>query len=252
MKILLVGYGKMGAAMMSGWLKGGVKKSDIKIIDPVLGKDFSSLPKSYQPDFILVAVKPQSVSEILPELKRFKGAVIISIAAGKTISSFTKELRGFTIVRTMPNLPAVIGKGITAAVANKKLKPMQKKNVDKLLQACGKVVWVRREVDIDSITAISGSGPAYVFLFAQSMIEAAVKEGLTGALARELVLETIKGSAELAMQSESPLKKLKEDVTSKRGTTEAALKVLENKNVLKKNIALAVNKAKKRAKELSS
>ena len=250
MKILLVGCGKMGSAMLTGWKKAGFK--DVQVVDPVIGKDFSKLPKSYSPDYVLIAVKPQNINEVLPELANFKKAVFISIAAGKSIKTIGKLLGKVAVVRTMPNLPAVIGKGITAAFTSSKLTKAQVDGVEKLLKACGKVVWVKKESDLDAVTAISGSGPAYVFLFAQSMAEAGVKLGLSKDLAGQLAIETVLGSAELAAIAKEDLSQLKVNVTSKGGTTAAALSVLENKDVLKKLVLEAAKAAKTRAKELNS
>jgi pyrroline-5-carboxylate reductase len=250
MKILLVGCGKMGSAMMNGWKKAGIR--DIQIVDPALGKDFSALPKNYQPDYVVLAVKPQSFAETLPEFKVFAKAAFISIAAGKTIKSIRKFLPKSLVVRTMPNLPAVVGQGITAAYTDAKLSNAIKADVEKILKANGKLVWVKKEADLDSVTAISGSGPAYVFLFANAMIEAAVDLGLSCDMAKELVLETIKGSIALAESAKEDLVTLKRNVTSKGGTTEAALKIFENKNILRVTVKKAAKAAKARAKQLSS
>jgi pyrroline-5-carboxylate reductase len=250
MKILLVGCGKMGSAMMNGWKKAGLK--DIKIVDPALGKEFSALPKDYQPDYVVIAVKPQSFGDTLPALKEFSKAVSISIAAGKTIKSIQRFLPQSAVVRTMPNLPAIIGQGITAAFTSAKLSGATKADVEKILKANGKLAWVKKEADLDAVTAISGSGPAYVFLFADALVEAGVELGLSKELSKELALQTIKGSVELAEAAKEDLLTLKQNVTSKGGTTEAALKVFESKDVLRALVKKAAKAAQKRAKELSS
>ena len=186
---------------------------------------------------------------MLPDLKSINGKVI-SIAAGKKISFIQKNMGQRLVVRAMPNLPAVLGQGVTGAVASKALGAADKKEVDKILSAFGKLVWVNKEADIDSITAISGSGPAYVFLFAEGMVEAAKKMGFSTAQARDLVFATIRGSANMAESSELELAELINNVASKGGTTEAALKVFKAKN-FKKTIGLAAAAAKKRSVQLS-
>lgn len=258
MKILLIGCGKMGSAMMDGWLQSGIKASAITIVDPFYKgraaayKSTDELPKKYAPDVVILAIKPQSLDEALLDLARFKNALFISIVAGKTIASIQKHLGNVKVVRTMPNLPAVIGQGVIAAVSAKRLSADDKEAVGDILEPCGKLLWFKDEKLIDSVTAISGSGPAYVFLFAQSLVEAGIELGLDDVTAKILALETIKGSAMLAESSEYSLDGLKVNVTSKGGTTEAALKVLEKGNVLKKLIKDAAKQAKKRAGELSA
>lgn len=257
MKILLIGCGKMGSGLLDGWQKSGIAAADITVVDPFYEGKITSygfaedINKNYTPDFVLLAVKPQNIDEIMPHLKRFSGAVFISIIAGKTIAYFRKQLPNAVIIRTMPNLPALIGKGITAAVAGQKLEAKVKSAVIKLLEPCGKLIWLDDENLINSVTAISGSGPAYVFLFAQSLIEAGQELGLDEATAKELVLETIKGSIALAETSGDNLVTLKENVTSKGGTTAAALEVLETGDALKKLIKTASKQAKLRAEELA-
>lgn len=257
MKILLIGCGKMGSAILGGWLSSGISLSQITIIDPVYkgeieGYDtLADLPENYAPDYVLLAVKPQNLDEVAPQLARFSKATMISIVAGKKIAYFKKYLPNFVVIRTMPNLPALIGKGITAAVASEELGKEEKERVERLLKPCGKLVWLDNEELIDSVTAISGSGPAYVFLFADSMVEAAVELGLDAETAKALVFETIKGSIDLAEISGDNLATLKQNVTSKGGTTEAALAVLEDKDILRTLVKQAIKQAKKRALELS-
>ena len=247
MKILLVGCGKMGSAMLDGWKKAGIK--NVQIIDPALGKKVEDLPKRYRPNYIVLAIKPQEMANVLPSLKSIDG-IVISIAAGKKISFIQKYMGIRHVVRAMPNLPAVLGQGVTGAVMSKPLSSDKKKEVDKILSAFGKLVWVKKEADIDAITAISGSGPAYVFLFAEGMVEAAKKFGFTNQQARDLVFATIKGSANMAEASDKELSELISNVASKGGTTEAALKVFKSKN-FKKTIGMAADAAKKRSVQLS-
>lgn len=257
MKILLIGCGKMGSAIMQGWIKAGVTPASITVVDPFYKgkiksyKSIADLPKNYSPEFIILAVKPQNINEVVSELVKFDKALFISIIAGKTIGYFKKYLNSATIIRTMPNLPAVIGQGITAAVTSKKLSPKQKNDAAKLLKPCGKLIWLDDENLMDSVTAISGSGPAYVFLFADSLVKSAIELGLDEKTANNLVFETMKGSIALAENSKESLKQLKINVTSKGGTTEAALAVLENKNALSSLLLEATKKARKRAQQLA-
>jgi pyrroline-5-carboxylate reductase len=247
MKILLVGCGKMGSAMLNGWKKAGIK--NVQVIDPALGKTVANLPKRYKPDYIVLAIKPQEIVNVLPQLKGLDG-IVISIAAGKKISFIQKYMGIRHVVRAMPNLPALIGQGVTGAVVSKPLNSEKKKEVSNILSAFGKLVWVKKETDIDAITAISGSGPAYVFLFAEGMVEAAKNLGFTTQQARDLVFATIKGSANMAEGSKQELSELINNVASKGGTTEAALNVFKAKN-FKKTIVEAANAAKKRSIQLS-
>jgi pyrroline-5-carboxylate reductase len=247
MKVLLVGCGKMGSSLLKGWKKAGIKS--IKIVDPYLKKTWADLPKTFKPDYVVIAVKPQEIGAVYPKIKKYK-ATVISIAAGISINAIAAGVGNKPIIRAMPNLPATIGKGITGAFASPKVSASQKQAAGKLLKATGKLVWVEGEDDIDSVTAISGSGPAYVFLFMQHMVQAGVYLGLDIADAKKLVLETFKGASYLAEKEES-LADLITKVASKGGTTEAALKVFLNKDILKSVVITATKAAKRRAKELA-
>lgn len=247
MKILLIGCGKMGSAMLSGWKRSGI--SGVEVIDPALGKEVGDLPKNYAPDYIVIAIKPQEMEKVLPTIAKFGGKVI-SIAAGKKIKFIMSHMGKRTIIRAMPNLPAVLGQGVTGAFANKQLTTMERKQVTQILSAFGELVWVKKESEIDSVTAISGSGPAYLFLFAEGMMEAAEKFGFNKVQAKQLVFTTLKGSLNLAEKSGLELSELINNVASKGGTTEAALKVFKKKN-FKKIIGDAANAAKKRSMQLS-
>ena len=251
MSILLIGAGKMGTAILNGWIKSGIKKSDIQIVDPAIGKNFADLPVDYKPKTILVAVKPQIIKDILPELKKFDGANIISILAGTKLATFKKVLKKSLIIRTMPNLPAIIGEGVIAAIASRKIKLKEAMEIVKLLDPCGQVHWVKSEDLIDSFTAISGSGPAYVFLFADALAQSAEKLGIDKKISRQIALQTIKGSVLMAAESDHSLTELKQAVTSKGGTTEAALKKLEKGGAMKKLVNSATKAAKTRAKQLA-
>lgn len=257
MKILLVGCGKMGGAMMAGWLKSGVSLDNITVVDPLYEgrnafKTLAELPAGFKTDFVVLAVKPQNIDDVAAELKKFSDSVFISIIAGKKIDYFKKYLPKSYFVRTMPNLPSLIGKGVTAAISSQPLSEQIQASVEQLLKPCGKLIWLKDENLMDAVTAISGSGPAYVFLFAQSLIEAATGLGLDEETAKSLVFGTIRGSIKLAEKSGDNLATLKQNVTSKGGTTEAALAILEENDKLKKLIISAANQAKQRSSELSS
>ena len=247
----------MGSAILNGWLKSGFKANSITIVDPLYKgkiksyKSVEDIPVTYSADYILLAVKPQDLNQVLTALERFTQGTFISIIAGKTISSIKKSIPQSIVIRAMPNLPALIGQGITAAVASKELTPKVRSQVDKLLKPCGKLIWLNDEALLNAVTAISGSGPAYIFLFGDSLIKAAKDLGLSEEIAKSLVFETIKGSVALAEASKDSLEQLKINVTSKGGTTAAALSILENNQVLKNLLKEAVKMAEKRAQELS-
>jgi pyrroline-5-carboxylate reductase len=247
------GMGKMGSALSHAWQKAGMPKKSITIND-VHGTGAKSLDKIHDvPQCVILAVKPQSMNDILPELAEKFGnkPLYISIAAGKTTAYLKKHLGDVAIVRAMPNTPALIGAGVSALYANKKVTGKQKKTAEKLLQAAGKTVWVSDESHMDAVTAISGSGPAYVFLFLQSLIEAGVSHGLPEKISRQLAIETLIGSSKLAASTKESLTKLRENVTSKGGTTEAALAVLMKNSNLQSLLTEAVAKAVSRSKELA-
>lgn len=247
----------MGGALMRSWLAAGMPKKAITVVDTAstIKGAFRSLDDMRKtPDCIVLAVKPQTFDALLPEVKKKfgDGPLYISIAAGKPVVYFQKALGSKTaIVRAMPNTPALISKGISALYANKQVNSKQKKIAATLLEAAGKIVWLNKETYIDAVTAISGSGPAYVFLFLESLITAGKAQGLPQAIARTLAIETLIGSAKLAKLSKEPLTKLRANVTSKGGTTEAALSLLMNDDSFQSLISKAVDAAVKRAKDLA-
>lgn len=267
--VLLAGAGKMGAAMLSGWLARGLSPRDVLIQEPQLAGDaaelaakhgitvspsFASLPK--QPAVIIAAVKPQVMEQVFPPLAKLAGpnTVVLSIAAGKSIASFEKHLSpGAAVVRAMPNTPAAIGRGITGAAANAAVTPAQKAACDALLSAVGEVVWVDDERLIDAVTAVSGSGPAYVFYLAECLAEAGRAAGLPADLAMQLARATVTGAGELMYRSPLPAATLRQNVTSPGGTTAAALSVLMRaENGLAALMREAVLAAEKRGRELGS
>lgn len=266
--LILVGAGKMGRAMLVGWLERGLDPAFIFIQEPWPGDEMSALAKEKglslgasadaalaDPAVVVLAVKPQIMDDVLDGLKGMPGAdtVVLSIAAGKTISSIEQRMgSGSAIVRAMPNTPAAIGRGITVACANANVRSDQKERCDSLLQAVGTVAWTADEAMLDPVTAVSGSGPAYVFLLAECLEEAGVEAGLDRDLARQLARETVSGAGELLRQSELSAAQLRENVTSPGGTTAAALKVLMGKGGVQELMSQAVAAATKRSRQLSS
>ena len=204
--------------------------------------------------FLVLAVKPQVAADIVPGLKTFVGpnTVAVSVMAGKTLSFLEGALGACAIVRSIPNTPAAIARGITVAVANRKVAPEQRRLAQRLLAAVGAVEWVDDESLIDAATAVSGSGPAYVFLLAESLARAGVAVGLPADLAARLAHMTVSGSGELMHQSGLDAATLRQNVTSPKGTTEAALSVLMADDGLDPLMKKAVAVATKRSRELAS
>lgn len=265
--ILLVGAGKMGSALLQRWKK-KFPHAKFEVIEPQASqpgwhKNLESLAADYTPDVIVFAVKPQQLEAILPAYKKRFGSkpLYISIAAGKTTEFFRKHLgNDVRIVRAMPNTPAMVGEGMTVLVASPALSDNDHRIASQLMQAVGIIDWLRNESTIDAVTALSGSGPAYVFLFLDSLIKAGIVAGLDEATAKTLTLQTVVGSVALVKQdgdfvdpnSGESLEELRKNVTSPGGTTEAALKILMEGNALEKLIEKAVLAAAKRSKELSN
>jgi pyrroline-5-carboxylate reductase len=262
--LLLIGCGNMGSAMLSRWLAN--PPSALKhfyVVEPNVlpvgldgvthHKDIASLPASLSPDVIVLAVKPQQMDAILPALaKRFGNKpTYLSIAAGKKIAFYETALgNSASIARAMPNTPAMIGEGISALVGNTHLSYEGRTLVTQLLSAVGETLWLDDESLMDVVTAISGSGPAYFFTFMAALVEAGVENGLAPEIAEKLVKQTAIGASLLASQSDESLGNLTKKVTSKGGTTEAALeKFLENK-ALDHLVTDAVVAAVQRAKTL--
>lgn len=259
-KILLVGCGKMGGSLLAGWLARGVAKQDVVVVDPsVVGKldvtavaDLAQIPAPFTPDVVVLAVKPQMMDKVLPGYERFSGAVFLSIAAGKTIAYFTRALgEGVAIVRAMPNTPAAVGRGMTVAVPNKVVTAEQRRQCEALLAAVGDVALVEDEALIDAVTAVSGSGPAYVFLLAETLAQAGVAAGLPEDLAARLARATVSGSGELLNQSSESPATLRQNVTSPNGTTFAALQVLMGEGGFAPLLTRAVQAAADRSRELA-
>jgi pyrroline-5-carboxylate reductase len=261
--IVLAGAGKMGGAMLAGWLAQGLDARNVAVIEPHPSDEISALaakgvrlnptPKEVGAvATLVVALKPQMFREAGPMLQRYAGSstLVVSIMAGTTIASL-EEGCGGAVVRAMPNTPAAIGRGITVAVAAKNVSPDQRAVADALLRATGSVEWVDDENLMDAVTAVSGSGPAYIFLLAEELARAGVEAGLPTELAARLARETVAGSGELLHRSELASATLRENVTSPGGTTAAALEVLMGPDGMQSLLTRAVAAATKRSKELA-
>ena len=261
--IALAGAGKMGGAMLTGWLAGGLDAKRVVVIEPHPSPEISALAAqgirlnpaaqdTGEVDTLVVAVKPQSFREAGATLKPFTGpsTLVVSIMAGTTIAVL-EAICGGSVVRAMPNTPAAIGRGITVAVAAKSASAAQRAIADALLRATGSVEWVDKESLMDAVTAVSGSGPAYVFLLAEELARAGIAAGLPAELAARLARETVAGSGELLHRSELAPATLRQNVTSPGGTTAAALDVLMGPNGLQPLLTRAVAAATQRSKDLA-
>ena len=261
--IVLAGAGKMGGAMLTGWLAQGLDAKQVAAIEPYPGEEIDALvargvrlnpvPNDVGAMAALViALKPQMYREAEAMLRSFAGpsTLVISIMAGATIASI-REVCGGAVVRAMPNTPAAIGRGITVAVAANNVSPVQRDISDALLRAIGSVEWIGDEALMDAVTAVSGSGPAYVFLLAEELARAGVEAGLPVALATQLARETVSGSGELLSRSDLPSATLRKNVTSPGGTTAAALEVLMGPDGMQPLLIRAVAAATARSKELA-
>ncbi|GLR87006.1 pyrroline-5-carboxylate reductase [Bradyrhizobium iriomotense] len=261
--ILLAGAGKMGGAMLTGWLAQGLDPRRVAVIEPHLSPEISALAAkgvALNPDVtsagtvetLVVAVKPQLFREAGAKLKPYvsAGTSVVSIMAGTTITSL-QEVCGGAVVRAMPNTPAAIGRGITVAVAASNVSDKQRAVADALLRATGSVEWVDDESLMDAVTAVSGSGPAYVFLLAEELARAGIEAGLPEVLATRLARETVAGAGELLHRSELASSTLRQNVTSPGGTTAAALAVLMGDPGLRDLMIRAIAAATKRSKELA-
>jgi pyrroline-5-carboxylate reductase len=262
--IVLVGAGKMGGALLEGWIGLGVDPAGVTVIEPQPSPQIAALAarglrlnptaSPARADAVVVAVKPQTAPEALAEIGGHvaPGAVVISIMAGRTLAFLAGALpAGAAIVRAMPNTPAAIGRGITVAVPNVRVTPAQRDLAHRLLAATGAVEWIGDEGLMDAVTAVSGSGPAYVFLLAESLARAGEKAGLPAALAANLARATVSGAGELLHRSPLDMATLRHNVTSPGGTTSAALDVLMAADGLDPVMERAVAAATRRGRELA-
>jgi pyrroline-5-carboxylate reductase len=258
--ILLAGAGKMGGTMLEGWLALGLSPEHVAVIEPQPSREIAALCRlnpsrdaAGEVAAVVVAVKPQIAPDVLPALAPFVGSatVVVSIMAGRTLQFLAGSLPQAALVRAMPNTPAAIGRGITVAVANPRVSPEQRALVDALLSAVGAVEWITDEALMDAVTALSGSGPAYVFLLAEAMAHAGTAAGLPAALAATLARATVAGAGELLHRSPLDPATLRQNVTSPGGTTAAALDVLMAEDGLERLMTEAIAAATKRSRDLA-
>ncbi len=256
----------MGRAMLGGWIEQGVKPNDIVVVDPSsdnrekaanLGsRTFSSpllIEEGYCPDVLILAVKPQVIADVLESYRGYadQGALVISIAAGTQIKLFEESFgEKAAIIRTMPNTPAAIRRGMMVSYANENVSDHQRKLCDVLMQAIGDTAWIEDEGLMDAVTGLSGSGPAYVFYMIECMKAAGVAAGLSDELALQLAKTTVAGAGELALVSTDAVEQLRVNVTSPNGTTAAGLEVLMADDGLKPLMDKTVRAAANRSKEL--
>jgi pyrroline-5-carboxylate reductase len=265
--LLLIGAGKMGGAMLDGWLKDGLSPQKVIVVDPhpsprlmelaAAGLTLAASPEDVtaKADTIVLATKPQSLDQAAPALQAaaHPGTLLISVLAGKTIANLRDRAPSVrAIVRAMPNTPAAVGRGITGCAASPEVSGEQRAFATSLLSAIGLVEWVADEKLIDAVTALSGSGPAYIFHLVESMAAAGEAVGLPPDLALRLARRTVEGAGELLFQDQgSSAATLRQNVTSPGGTTAAALAVLMADDGLTPLMTKAVAAARQRAEELS-
>ena len=262
--LVLVGAGKMGGAMLEGWHRLGLKLDQVAAIEPEPAPEIITLGQrglrinpsldTIAATAIVIAVKPQIAAQVLPGLARLirDDTVVLSIMAGRPLGFLEKALpANAAIVRSMPNTPASIGRGITVAVPNARVSRAQRELADKLLRATGAVEWVAEEALMDAVTAVSGSGPAYVFLLAESLARAGAAAGLPADLSARLARATVAGAGELLHRSALDAATLRQNVTSPGGTTAAALDVLMSADGLDPVMNRAIAAAARRSRELA-
>lgn len=261
--LLLVGCGRMGSALLSGWTAEGLAPSIIVVDPSVAGTvdtashqavaDAANIPPGFRPAAVILAVKPQRAEQAMAAIAPMLGsAVVLSIMAGLTLNNLRRALPSAAgIVRAMPNTPAAIGRGISVAVADEASSADQRGLCDRLLRAAGTVAWIENEALLDPVTAVSGSGPAYVFLLAELLEQAGVAQGLPPALARQLARETVAGAGALLASSTEDASELRRAVTSPNGTTQAALEVLMADGAWPEALHHAVRAATTRSRALA-
>lgn len=265
--LLLVGCGKMGGALLRGWLARGVAPKDVFVVDTAprdledvqargvtIATDLAQLPADLKPGIVLLAIKPQFMDEALPAYRRFAdpGAVFLSIAAGKTVAYLKDKLGGKAVViRSMPNTPAAVSRGMSVILRDPSVPAATLDLCGQLLAAVGEIGWIDAEDQINAVTAVSGGGPAYVFLLIECLAEAAIQMGLPAELAMKLARETVTGSGELAHQSSESATKLRQAVMSPKGTTLEAINVLMAPDGLQPLLNRAIAAATKRGREIA-
>ena len=264
-RVLLVGCGKMGGALLAGWLDLGMPPEHVVVVEPGPGgaafagrvtvvTDIAAIPGDFVPTVAVLAVKPQVMADLLPPYRRFADVTtFLSIAAGKPIRFFESILgEEAAVVRAMPNTPAAVRRGITVAICNGQVGSHARAACDTLLQAVGDVAWSDDETLMDAVTAVSGSGPAYVFLLTECLAKAGVAAGLSEDMATRLARATVTGSGELLNQSSESAEILRRNVTSPGGTTAAALAVLMSDGAgMAELLANGIQAATDRSRELA-
>jgi len=261
--VMLIGAGKMGLALARGWLDAGLPASNLVVVDPMPGEGARTFAEDYgvainaapvglEPNVLVLAVKPQIVDAVMPTLAPVIGShtLVLSIAAGISIAQLSRGLETGRIVRSMPNTPAQLGKGITGAVAGQEVDAPARAAAEALLEAAGQVVWFEAEGDLDAVTAVSGSGPAYVFNLVEALAAAGVQQGLAEPVAMQLARQTVIGAAALLEADPAPASVLRQNVTSPKGTTAAALDVLMGADGLTPLMERAVDAARRRSEAL--
>jgi len=266
--LLLIGYGRMGSAMLKGWLDCGISADTITVVEPnnnaakvihnqlnvATVSSVDELLPSYNPATIVIAVKPQVMDKMLASYQRFvaPNTVFLSIAAGKTLAYFEKTLGlDAAIIRAMPNTPATVMRAVTVTTQNKNVTPQQRQNGKQLLEAIGDVFEIDDESQMDAVTALSGGGPAYVFLLVETLTKAGIKAGLPENLAADLARLTVSGSGEMLRQSDEHPSILRQNVTSPGGTTAEALAVLMADDGWQPLMNDAIKNAANRSRELA-
>ncbi len=267
-RVLLVGCGRMGGALLRGWFDRGLAPANACVVEPAVSTlrwavaegatcvaERAAVPAGFRPDLIVLAIKPQAMGEVAPDYADLvgAGAAVLSIAAGIQIA-FLRRCYGSdaAVLRAMPNTPAAIGQGMSVLVAGDAVQPHHRALAESLLAAVGEVAWIEDEALMDAVTALSGSGPAYVFLLIEAMAAAGVSVGLEPALAQQLAQATVSGAAALAAQAGEPASVLRANVTSPGGTTAAALEILmRDRGGLGELMRDAITAAARRSRELA-
>jgi len=265
--LLLVGCGRMGGALLKGWIGAGIDPAAVLVVDPATANggssapegvaavaDLAGLPEGITPRMIVLAIKPQVMDEAMPGLKTFtdRGATVLSIAAGKGLAYFKAAFGAEApVIRAMPNTPAAIGQAIPAGIANAHVDAATRELAELLLGTVGAFVWLDEEKHMDAVTAVSGSGPAYVFYLTECLASAGAAAGLPPELSHKLALHTVAGAGALLAEGDLAPAELREAVTSPAGTTAAALDVLMSEKGLSVLMRKAVTAATKRSRELS-
>ena len=264
--LVLIGAGKMGGAMLEGWLRLGLAPRGVVVLDPHVGPEMTALCAAHRlplnppiaqvapPQMVVLAIKPQMLDSAAPAMRSLFGprTTLLSIVAGKTVADLSARLPAAAILRAMPNTPAAVGRGITGVFAGAGVDAAQRAAADALLQAVGQVAWLEHEGQIDAVTAVSGSGPAYVFYLAECLAAAGEAAGLPPEVAMRLARATVEGAGELMFQAQATAPaQLRHNVTSPGGTTAAALEVLMAPDGLAPLMRAAVGAAKRRAGALS-